>query len=258
MSLRATVCSFARAINLSSVASRTAVLSPFKFFSVSSNARYFSSSAAVAASNSKLLAILRSEYEQEKAAQAQVPPKLEKFLNSSDWKCETKVGDVNVTLSRNVGGKRVSVDFQLVNPNLNGEEGEEEAMGDGEENEGETTDFSVTIENAVENQDADKSAAKPNAGGVTFYCTTVAGDKFRYLIGNVRLFKNEEEKNSVSSYNGPEFEGLSPSLQENLENYLDTFGINNDLCDIIDEMAIDKETKEYANWLESFMEFLKK
>merc|ERR1719327_2516373 len=107
----------------------------------------------------------------------------------------------------------------------------------------EATDLMVTVEN--------KSGA-----GLIFYCCTQSGEDHRYIIGNVKTFAAAEEKDSVSSYNGPEFEDLDDKLQEAFDEYLAEIGMNTEVCDFIDAMALDKEQREYVRWLNTAKKFL--
>merc|ERR1719436_79885 len=116
---------------------------------------------------------------------------------------------------------------------------------EGEEGmEHEATDFSVTIEN------------KSKGSGVSFYCSTQTGEDHRYVIGNLKCFANAEEKDSITSYNGPEFEDLDDKLQECFDEYLAEVGMNNEVCDFIDASALDKEQREYIRWLKQSKTFL--
>ncbi|CRG95851.1 conserved protein, unknown function [Plasmodium gallinaceum] len=194
------------------------------------NKRTFSSS-----ESQKLLEVVKAEVQHEKS-NYEAPENIKKFLQTSGWKYEEQEGDVNMVLTKNVDGMKIIVDFQLVSPFQ--AEGENEAQA-------EMTDFSVTVE-------------KPNKqGGITFYCTTLQNDeKFRYMIGNVKYYKNEEGKNSVSSYNGPEFEDLDDSLQTSLDEWLANLGVDSELCDFIDSCSIDKEQREYMSWLQNISNFI--
>merc|ERR1712187_390334 len=98
-------------------------------------------------------------------------------------------------------------------------------------------DFSVRI-------DDDKTGA-----GLTFYCSTLAGEDHRYVIGNVRTFGSKDERDSIAGFNGPEFEDLDDKLQESLDEYLAESGMSTGVCDFIDAMALDKEQREYVRWL---------
>merc|ERR1719157_300078 len=97
---------------------------------------------------------------------------------------------------------------------------------------------------------------KKAGNGLTFYCSTQPGEDHRYVIGNVKAFANAEEKDSITSYNGPEFEDLDDKLQEAFDEYLAELGLNSEICDFIDAMAVDKEQREYVNWLKNSKKFL--
>ncbi|KAK2196047.1 bifunctional Mitochondrial glycoprotein superfamily/Mitochondrial glycoprotein [Babesia duncani] len=182
----------------------------------------------------KALDVIKGEIHHENA-NYEAPTTVKTFLSKSDWKLIEKDGDVNMTLERTAGDKKVTVDFQLVSPFET--EGEGEAAA-------EMTDFSVTVE-------------KKSGEGLTFYCSTLQNDeKFRYMICNVRLFANEAAKNSVSTYNGPDFEDLNDSLQAALDEWLASLGIDGELCDFIDACSIDKEQREYIFWLKGLEKFL--
>merc|ERR1719324_1731258 len=117
-------------------------------------------------------------------------------------------------------------------------------LPEGEGNdEAESTDFSVTIESKA-------------GAGMAFYCSTQAGEDHRFVIGNVKCFANAEAKESVSAYNGPDFEDLDDKLQEALDEYLAEIGMSDEVCNFIDSMALDKEQREYMTWLKSVKTFV--
>merc|ERR1712066_952232 len=95
-----------------------------------------------------------------------------------------------------------------------------------------------------------------SGAGVSFFCSTTAGEDHRYVIGNLKSFANVEEKDSISGYNGPEFEDLDDKLQESCDEYLAEVGMNNEVCDFIDASALDKEQREYLRWLKQTKAFL--
>merc|ERR1712194_198160 len=132
----------------------------------------------------------------------------------------------------------VRIEWQLTSPyEPDGDEGE----GDDRQ---ETTDFVVSVEN------------KEGTSGVSFYCSTQGGEDHRYIIGHVKNYASAEEKESVSSYNGPDFEDIDDKLQESFDEYLGEVGMNSEVCDFIDAVALDKEQREYIRWLQNIQKFV--
>merc|ERR1711988_129438 len=115
---------------------------------------------------------------------------------------------------------------------------------EGEDGGADATDFVITVEN------------KDASAGVSFYCSTQGGEDHRYVIGHVKNYSSAEEKESVSAYNGPDFEDIDDKLQQSFDEYLADMGMNNDVCDFIDAMASDKEQREYIRWLTNCQKFL--
>eukprot|EP00448_Togula_jolla_P023208 CAMPEP_0170589792 /NCGR_PEP_ID=MMETSP0224-20130122/11529_1 /TAXON_ID=285029 /ORGANISM="Togula jolla, Strain CCCM 725" /LENGTH=242 /DNA_ID=CAMNT_0010913553 /DNA_START=51 /DNA_END=779 /DNA_ORIENTATION=+ len=175
------------------------------------------------------------KHEEEQYEQAK---EIKSFLKNSDFKLVEADGDVNMALERELGNKVVRIEWQLASPF----DPEADPEGDGEP-EREATDLSISVEN------------KDSGAGMVFYCSTQPGEDHRYVIGNVKCFATAEEKDSVSSYHGPEFEDLDDKLQEAFDEYLAELGMNSEICDFVDAMALDKEQREYVRWLKLASKF---
>eukprot|EP00972_Heterocapsa_arctica_P039905 5877862-Heterocapsa_arctica.AAC.1 len=85
---------------------------------------------------------------------------------------------------------------------------------------------------------------------MTFHCLTATGEP-RYVIGNVKSFASTAEKERDSSYLGADFEDLGNKRQEALDEYLAELGMSNEICDFMDAVAVDKERREYTQFLKS-------
>ncbi|CBZ54758.1 hypothetical protein NCLIV_051840 [Neospora caninum Liverpool] len=209
-------------------------------FSVQSadSRRAFSSEAgekSVEAASKDLLKTIQSEIQHEQSTYEQ-DAELTKFIQSSGWSVGESDNNMMVTLQRQVGSKKVVVEFSCVqSAEAPTEEGPMPEM----------SDFTVTITN-------------PDESGVTFYCSTTQDeeDKFRYCIGQVRFFKNAEEKESLNVYPGPYFEDLDDSFQQGLDEWLSKMGVDPELCDFIDRFSVDKENREYLAWLKKLAQFV--
>merc|ERR1712072_1367572 len=182
------------------------------------------------------MGVLQAEVKHEEE-QYEQSKELKAFLKNSPFTFIETDGDVNMMLERELGDKVVRIEWQLASPfdpNMEDEEGEPE----------ESTDMWVTVE------------SKSSGAGLTFNCSTQTAEDHRYVIGNVKAFANAEEKESVSSYNGPDFEDLDDKLQEAFDEYLAEIGMSSEVCDFVDAMALDKEQREYVRWLKMSNTFL--
>jgi len=192
-----------------------------------------------AAPSSTVASILQAELKHEEGQYEQAK-EIKTFLKSTPFKFVEVDGDVNMALEREAGDKLVRIEWQLTSPF------DPEADEEGAEGQQEATDLSITCED------------KKTGAGIAFYCSTQPGEDHRYVIGNVKAFANAEEKESISSYNGPEFEDLDEKLQEAFDEYLAELGMSSEVCDFVDAMALDKEQREYVRWLKSTKAFLEK
>eukprot|EP00930_Biecheleria_cincta_P105205 TRINITY_DN977_c0_g1_i3.p1 TRINITY_DN977_c0_g1~~TRINITY_DN977_c0_g1_i3.p1 ORF type:complete len:230 (-),score=66.41 TRINITY_DN977_c0_g1_i3:42-731(-) len=186
------------------------------------------------AAASKVSKVLESELKHEES-QYEKPKEVQTFLKNSPFKLVEAEGDVNMVLERQMGEKTVRIEFQLTSPMLAEEEGEEADH--------ESTELSISVDSK-------------DGAGITFYCSTQAGEDHRYVIGNVKTYASAEEKDSIVSYNGPDFEDLDEKLQESLDEYLAEVGMSTEVCDFVDAMASDKEQREYVRWLKLTKKFM--
>jgi complement component 1 Q subcomponent-binding protein len=193
--------------------------------------------AAFSTAASKVAKTLVSEVKHEEG-QYEQSKEIKAFLKNTPFTFTETGGDVNMVLEREIADKVIKIEWQLTSPfDPTEEEGEDGEME-------ESTALWVTVEN------------KSSGNGLTFNCSTQTGEDHRYVIGSVKAFSNAEEKESVSGYNGPDFEDLDHKLQEGFDEYLGELGMSSEVCDFIDAMALDKEQREYVRWLTNTKEFL--
>jgi complement component 1 Q subcomponent-binding protein len=211
------------------MAPRATVVAPRLFLERTAG---FSTSAAA----SKVAKVLEGEAKHEEE-QYEQSKELKAFLKNTQFEFKESDGDVNMILEREMGDKVVRIEWQLASPfdpNMEDEEGEME----------ESTNMWITVE------------SKTDGTGLTFNCSTQTGEDHRYVIGNLKAFASAEEKENVSSYNGPDFEDLDDKLQEGFDEYLAELGMSSEVCDFVDAIALDKEQREYVRWLNVTKKFL--
>mmetsp|Transcript_114047 Transcript_114047/g.221513 ORF Transcript_114047/g.221513 Transcript_114047/m.221513 type:complete len:242 (-) Transcript_114047:119-844(-) len=191
------------------------------------------------AASAKLLKVVQAEIKHEQEQYEQIKD-IKNFLKNSPFKLIDKDGDVNMALERETEDKTVRIEWQLASPF------DPEAVDDAEGGEADpqTTEMAVIVED------------KKTGAGLTFYCSTQTGEDHRYIIGMVKTFDTAGEKESETSYNGPDFEDLDDKLQESFDEYLADLGMSSEVCDFVDAMAMDKEQREYVRWLKSVQKFM--
>ncbi|XP_055388457.1 uncharacterized protein LOC129617035 [Condylostylus longicornis] len=99
------------------------------------------------------------------------------------------------------------------------------------------TDFSVTIQ----------PTGTPK--GITIWCTTSScftESSRRFSIASVRYFESADEK--LFGYNGPEFTDLSSVLRTHFDAWFLSIGLDEKLCDLIDDICARREHFEYQRW----------
>mmetsp|Transcript_52537 Transcript_52537/g.122963 ORF Transcript_52537/g.122963 Transcript_52537/m.122963 type:complete len:228 (+) Transcript_52537:52-735(+) len=183
----------------------------------------------------KVAKVLDAEIKGE-SEQYEQPKEVADFAKSSGFELVETEGDVNLVLKKQVTGKEVRIEFRLMSPSMMAPEEDQEPH--------EATEFTLIIE--------DPQTKK----GITFYCSTLSGEDHRYTIGQVATHSSSEEAELDTRYQGPDFEDLDEKLQESLDEYLAELGVSNDLCDFIDQMAVDKEQREYLRWLKTVKTFV--
>mmetsp|Transcript_34282 Transcript_34282/g.74910 ORF Transcript_34282/g.74910 Transcript_34282/m.74910 type:complete len:218 (+) Transcript_34282:21-674(+) len=173
------------------------------------------------------------KYEHE---QYQSPPISQTYLKeNSEWTLDNPAGTVTLTLSKEVDGKTIKVQWQLTEPTDMGEDEEEDV----------STEFTVAI-------------SKATGQTLTFFCSTIPPeDGQRYMIGSVGCYRTKEEAANPMAYSGPEFEDLDEQVQESCDEFLGEHGVTPELCDFIEATATDKEQSEYIRWLEQVQSFTK-
>ena len=63
---------------------------------------------------------------------------------------------------------------------------------------------------------------------------------------------------SMNEYNGPDFTTLDERIQTSLTEYLEGFGVNEQLAAFVEVMSLDKDQRLYMRWLSNLKAFVKK
>ncbi len=61
---------------------------------------------------------------------------------------------------------------------------------------------------------------------------------------------------SISEYIGPDFTTLDERIQQSLTEYLQGFGVNEQLAAFVECMSLDKDQRLYMKWLSQLKDFI--
>ena len=165
--------------------------------------------------------------------------------------CETE-GDAEVTLTRSFDeNEEITVTFiaqeePYDDDVLDEDEFDEEPLDDeldlDEDEEGIAINFNVVV------------SKKDGLSHLDFDCVT---DGEIIEIRHVGYEAFDEDNPIIgTAYSGPNFEDLEETVQDKFHDYLEERGINADLASYIVEAHVDKEQREYTNWLEKVSRFV--
>jgi complement component 1 Q subcomponent-binding protein len=102
----------------------------------------------------------------------------------------------------------------------------------------------------------DVKVAKKKGQALQFQCVT---DGVNVDIVSVQLVADGQAASPAAqdaAYGGPEFSTLDVSLQDAFAGYLAERGVDHVLAEYLVELSIDKEQREYTNWLKGCAKFV--
>lgn len=200
----------------------------------------------------KLTKILTSEieYEEDNYAEDQ---SIRQYLQSNKWVLEDKPDSNLLVLKKVSGNSVIQIYFTSKSPNYEDEQDDQEKEPQEEKQEGfdhgngEFTDFNIYVTQGKKT--------------MALECTTVGGEIEVNSCNvvddiNVHRMMTPFGMAAVESYKGPEFGTLDESLQDAVFQLLKSHGVNPELADLIEHLALDKEQRLYMSWLKQVKNFI--
>lgn len=227
----------------------------------SSSARLFSTSSTV--SNkfiSKVSASVQNELEHEKENEETFQEQFDEFLSASNFLIEDSEGSSLSKLVKKTDTEVINVFFDINQvANIRPAAAEEQLEDENQESFDDELDNSYINLNIVIEKKSNNSAIAfdvlvgPEDGSTFIESVTT------YANSNEALTETSEaEHKRELLYNGPAFSNLDEALQVNLENYLTSRGINEELYQFILNYGLFKENVEYVRWLNNLNKFFTK
>jgi complement component 1 Q subcomponent-binding protein len=218
-------------------------------------ARGFAGPADIDKAEKKLVKILNQEIEFEED-NYQEDGSVKQFLQDNKWVLEDKEGSNVLVMKKVSGNSVVQIYFSSRSPSFNDEEEQpedgQEKKPEGENAEGEApnqefTDFNVYITQGKKT--------------IAFECVSVGGE---IEVNNCNVIDDINVHRSmvpfgmvaVESYKGPDFATLDESLQQAMFDLLRSHGINEEVSQLIEHLALAKEQRLYMRWLKEVKQFI--
>ncbi|KAI3933986.1 hypothetical protein MKX01_019925 [Papaver californicum] len=160
------------------------------------------------------------------------------------FKIEDKLGEANIILTRKYEGEDIEVIVSMNNL-VTGENGE------GEDDDDQAEDGVSSPQSCIPLL---VSVCKENAPTLVFsvmaYPDEISIDSLTY--------KEPNASEELIPYEGPEFSELDENLQKAFHKYLEIRGIKPSTTNFLHEYMIDKDGREYLNWLKNLKAFVAK
>ncbi|XP_009351367.2 uncharacterized protein At2g39795, mitochondrial [Pyrus x bretschneideri] len=196
--------------------------------------RYYSSHS----SDQSLIRVIESEIKC--AEETEDLDKVEEIPSSFPFKIEDTPGIQTVTLKRTYQGEDIQVEVHM--PDLvTGEDDNDDNQNDDNDEHANQSSIPLVV-----------TVSKGN-GPVLEFSITAYPDEFQ--IDSLAV-KNPEDSEDQIAYEGPDFHDLDENLQKAFHKYLEVRGIKPSTTNFLHEYMLNKDSKEYANWLQQLKRFV--
>lgn len=194
--------------------------------------------------NKIMMSELRHEKENEERDES-----IDQFLHEKGWTLFEEDQHHVVRIQKNLGSNIVDVWFIARSPAVEPDEvpeGYREQDNQGGVNPDEFTDFTV----AVSGQDSKTLVFEVSTSGGYIECVAakVVDDFLAYK--KLNLFNN-----TTNTYKGPQMESLDEKLGQTLEDYLRSFGVDEEVGTFVEHYAVSREQSLYVGWLNKTKEW---
>lgn len=159
------------------------------------------------------------------------------------FEIEDLPGDQTITLRRKYGNEEIKV--EVLSGDIGDGNDDEEGSGSDTASGGTQVNLTVTV-------------SKGGGPSLEFICTGYADAISIEGMAVKAQQSTESDAGDRIPYEGPNFSDLDENLQKGFHKYLEVRGITPSLSNYLCEYMINKESKEYTNWLKNVKAFVEK
>ncbi|KAK1265601.1 hypothetical protein QJS04_geneDACA011355 [Acorus gramineus] len=194
-------------------------------------------SAAAAARDQSLLKVIESEIKC--AEESDEGNQVEEFPEEFPFEIQDNPKTQTVTLKRDYQGEVITVEVSM--PNL--VTGEDNNDADDNDESSDQSCLPLVV-----------SVSKGNGPCLEFGCSAYPEE---VVIDSLSV-KEPSTTEDQLAYEGPEFSDLDENLQKAFHKYLEIRGITPSITNFLHEYMINKDSREYLDWMKSLKEFIEK
>lgn len=168
--------------------------------------------------------------------------------NDFPFEVVDNAGDQSITLKREFAGEKVQVNvfMQLDDIGDMNEDDEDDGGDDDDRDDGGSPMPKISLITLIDKGE----------GPSLEFCCDLAADGLH--IESMLLKRDDGSSEEGNAYEGPEFSDLDENLQKAFCKYLEERGISPSLREFLHEYMIQKDDREYLNWLKNMKSFIEK
>lgn len=175
---------------------------------------------------------------------------IENFLNESGFTFTEADHSQEMYLTKTVADKKIMVAFEARQPTPDDEEAGEDQPED-EEEQGLSenyVDFTIAVTDGSGKSGLIVEATSMDTE-INYSSVMVSSD----VSAHMKLHRFERQ---MKTYPGPDFSTLDERIQSSMTEYLEGFGVNEQLCSFVECMSLDKDQRLYMRWLTQVKDFI--
>ncbi|XP_047327924.1 uncharacterized protein At2g39795, mitochondrial-like [Impatiens glandulifera] len=193
-------------------------------------------------SDISLLKVIESEVEC--AEESNENGEVDEVPSDFPFKIQDNPGQQTITLTRQYQDETITVEVYM--PDLSTPDEEEE--NDGNDNDDDAAqDVNSRTELVVR-------ISKKTGGPVLEFGCSASPDEI--VIDSLAIKNETSSDEDQLAYEGPDFSDLDENLQNGFHKYLEIRGIKPSTTNYLNEYMVDKDNREYINWLKNLKRFV--
>ncbi|RWR92443.1 Mitochondrial glycoprotein [Cinnamomum micranthum f. kanehirae] len=190
-------------------------------------------------SDESLLRVIESEINC--AEESDDHNRVEEVPDEFPFQIQDNPGEQTISLTRQYNGETIKVEVHM--PDLVTGDDNNDDDDDADDEKGGQSSIPLVV-----------SVSKIHGPTLEFNCTAYADE---VAIDSLSVREREASEDQIP-YEGPDFSDLDENLQKAFHKYLTIRGIKPSTTNFLHEYMINKDSKEYLNWLKNLKKFIEK